>query len=90
MRKLLVAATAIFALAACEPIDGKPYNPLDYADLVIEGKGYMLKTRCVKEVTRTTWCYHYGWSTWKMEFCWHWGYDDEQVCLKEVTDTIPM
>jgi len=53
MRKLLIAAAAVFTMTACEPRDQKHYNPLDYADLIIDGKGYNLETHCVKEKTDT-------------------------------------
>lgn len=90
MIKLLTAVAAVFILTACEPRDQKPYNPLDYADLIIDGKGYNLETRCVEEKTVTKWCYHYGWSNWKTDWCWHWGYDEDTFCVEEVTDTIPL
>jgi len=57
-------------------------------DLVINGKEYVLRDKCVKSHEETKFCYHYGWNGWRGKFEFHWGNQTKTICDSTSTDTI--
>lgn len=78
MRQILILL--LVSLFGCNT----PIKP----DLVVEGREYILRDKCVKSHQETKFCYHYGWNAWKGKFGFHWGNQTKTICDSTSTDTI--
>lgn len=76
MKKILILA--LLMLSSCQR---KP-------DLIINGQGYYINTRCVKSHTEHKFGPHYGYNFMSGKYEWHNGSYTERVCDSTATDTI--
>lgn len=77
MGKILIIIAA-FILCSCER---KP-------DLIIDGQGYWINSRCVKSHTESRFGSHYGYNFMSGKYEWHTGRYSETICDSTVIDTV--
>jgi hypothetical protein len=68
----------VILFASCKP---KP-------EFYIKGKPFYTRTHCVESHNETKYGYHYGYNFFKGNYSYHFGMYNENICDKEVSDTI--
>lgn len=57
-------------------------------DFIKDGHEYVVREKCVKSHKERKYGYHYGWSSWKLKYCWHFGYETKTICDSTSIDTL--
>lgn len=57
-------------------------------DFIKDGHEYVIREKCVKSHKERKYGYHYGWSSWKLKYCWHFGYETKTICDSTSIDTL--
>lgn len=83
--KIIASILLTIILISCNRLDE------DYRvkpDFVKDGHEYVIREKCVKSHKERKYGYHYGWSSWKLKYCWHFGYETKTICDSTSIDTL--
>ncbi len=50
-------------------------------EFYLNGKPYYTQVKCVESKSERVYEYHYGYSTVRGRYCWHWGYNTKFKCI---------